>query len=526
MTGGATAAGHVWLVGAGPGDPALITRAGLRALRRAEVVLFDRLAPHELLDECAADALLLDAGKAVGRQAMTQDESNAALVEHGRAGKRVVRLKGGDSFVFGRGGEEMLALAEAGVACTVVPGVTSAIGGLAAAGIPVTHRGVAASFAVVTGHEDPTKPRQAVEWARLATAVDTLVVLMGVGRLESIARALIDGGRDPQTPAALVQDAATPRQRTVTAPLERIADAARETGIEAPALFVTGDVVDLQPALSAAAGPLAGRRVLITRTRRQASTLAELLRAEGAHPVLLPAIELEQRADAGAMREAAARLADGEYAWTVFTSTNAVEATLELLAGLGVDARAFAGCRICAIGAATARVLAERGLIADLVPDEAVSEALVEALGGSDLAGRSVFLPRAGGARAMLPEGLRAAGASVDEVTLYVAAPPAEPPAEALALVRGGEIDAVTFTSSSTVRNLSTLLGGDLSPLSSALVACIGPSTAEAARAAGLPPDVVAEDHSVPGLVAALREGFASAPGALAPAGRREEVAP
>ena len=499
--------GHVWLVGAGPGDPGLITVAGLAALRRAEVVLYDRLAPAALLEQCDGEALLLNAGKAAGDHAMTQDEINSALVEHGRAGRRVVRLKGGDPYVFGRGGEEAQALSAAGVPCTIVPGVTSAIGGLGLGGIPVTQRGVATSFAVITGHEDPTKPEQTVHWDRLATAVDTLVVLMGVGRLEGIARALIEGGRAPSTPAALVQEAATPHQRVVTAPLDRIAEAARTAEVKAPALFVVGDVAALQEQLDPARlAPLAGKRVLITRTRAQASTLAELLAAEGAHPVLLPAIELQQRAGDAEVRRTIERLDRGDYRWAVFTSANAVDAYLDLLREQRRDARIFGGAEICAIGAPTARALERRGLFADLVPDDASGEGAVAALRArGDLSGASILLPRAEGARDVLPDGLTEAGAQVDELTLYLSAPPAEPPAEALEQIRNGEIDVVTFTSSSTVRNLAELLGDDVSGLSDAVIACIGPSTAEAARAVGLPPDVVAEDHSVPGLVAALR---------------------
>ncbi|MSP23098.1 MAG: uroporphyrinogen-III C-methyltransferase [Dehalococcoidia bacterium] len=510
-----SAYGHVWLVGAGPGAPGLVTVAGIEALRRAEVVLYDRLAPPELLAEAPTGALLLDAGKSAGDHAMTQDEINASLVEHARAGKRVVRLKGGDPFVFGRGGEEALALAEAGLTCTVVPGVTSAIAGLAAAGIPITHRGVASSFVVITGHEDPTKPETAVDWTRHAQGGDTLVVLMGVGRLDAIARALIEAGRAPSTPVAIVHAATTPRQRVVTAPLSEIAKTAASAGIVAPSLLVVGDVVAMREPLLQAASPLAGKRVLITRTRAQASTLAELLAAEGAHSILLPALELERRVDEFAMANAVERLRARAYGWVVFTSANAVEATIELLRERGLDARAFAGSRVCAIGGGTAEALASRGLLADLIPPEALGESVVEALveaGGLD--GICVLLARAEGGRAILPDGLRAAGASVDEVTLYVAAPPASAPPEALALLRGGEIDAVAFTSSSTVRNLLTVLRGDAQAragLDGALVACIGPATAETARAAGLAVGVEAEEHSVPGLVAALRNGFVRA---------------
>ena len=505
-----TRVGHVWLVGGGPGDPALITQAGLDALRQAEVVLYDRLSPVELLDECPKDALLIDAGKAVGRQALTQAQTNATIVEHALAGKRVVRLKGGDPFVFGRGGEEAEACAEAGVPCTIVSGITSAIAGLAAAGIPITHRGVAASFAVVTGHEDPNRTEEGAHWDRLATAVDTLVVLMGVGNLDSIVEQLIAGGRDAETPCAIVQAATRPEQRVVEAPLRAIAQTARDAHVEAPALFVVGDVVRVRSRIaSVAVSPLARKRVLITRTRAQSSTLAEALRAEGARPVLLPALEIQRRADAAEVGAAIAKLRAGGYQWVVFTSENAVQVWLDLVADHEADARIFAGARLCAIGAATAAALGTRGLRADLVAADASGEGMLGALLDAGAGGTSILLPRAEGARAVLPDGLRAAGASVDEVTLYLAAPPAEAPAGALSLIGAGQIDAVTFASSSTVRNLATLLGGDLSALRGAVVACIGPQTAEAASAAGLPPTVVADEASVHGLVRALRDHFA-----------------
>lgn len=498
--------GHVWLVGAGPGDPGLVTQAGLRALRDADVVLYDRLAPPELLDTCRDDAERIDVGKAPGRMAMTQQQINAALVEHARAGRRVVRLKGGDLFVFGRGGEELEALAEAGIEATVVPGVTSAIGGLAAAGIPVTHRGVAASFAVVTGHEDPTRPAAQVRWAELATATDTLVVLMGVGRLDGIARALIDGGRDPSTPTALVVEATTPRQRVVEATLGGIAEAAREARVEPPALLVVGDVVALRERVAPALRrPLAGWRVLVTRTRQQASTLAEALSAEGAQPVLLPAIEIAHRADPDAVSAAIEALRARDYQWIAFTSANAVEAWFDLVREAGQDARLFAGARIAAVGDATSRALEARGLSADLVPSRSSGEGVTEALLEHGVGGARILVPRAEGADPALVERLRAAGAAVDEVTLYLAAPPAAPPPEVLAAVRAGEIDAVTFTSSSTVRNLAALLDGDLHGLRGAVVACIGPQTAAAALEAGLPPHVVSGEPSVDALVGALR---------------------
>ncbi len=497
--------GHVWLVGAGPGDPGLITALGLAALRRADVVVFDRLAPHELRDDAPSEAIRIDAGTSADNHTLTQDEINALLVQHGSAGRRVVRLKGGDPYVFGRGGEEALALAEAGVPCTVIPGVTSAIGGLALGGVPVTQRGIATSFAVVTGHEDPTKPHEGVDWARLAGATDTIVVLMGAARLDGIARALIEGGRPASTPAAVIQEASTPRQRAVTGTLATIAEVARTAKIEAPALFVIGDVAAFQQSLAPSAlAPLAGKRVLVTRTRAQASSLAEALRLEGAYPLLLPAIELERRVDDSAATRVAAALTEDAYGWTVFTSANAVEAFLDALFEAGGDARTLARTRIATIGTATERALRTRGLRADLVPTEAIGEALGTAL-APHVGGTRVLLPRAEGARDVLPAALRAAGAEVDELTLYLAAPPVEPPAEVLAALRAGEVDVAMFTSSSTVTNLASMLGGDLSALSGAVIACIGPIVAETARERGLRVDVVAEPHTIDGLVEATR---------------------
>jgi len=503
----ARALGHVWLVGAGPGDPGWVTHAGLEALRHAEVVVYDRLAPVELLSEAPTDALLVNAGKEPNRHAMTQDQINACLIEHGRAGKRVVRLKGGDPYVFGRGGEEAIAVSGADVPCTEVPGITSAIAGLAAAGIPITHRGVAVSFAVVTGHEDPTKHSEQANWQRLATAADTLVVLMGVGRLEAIAEALIAGGRPADTPAALVQEAATSGQRVFTAPLSAIPAAAREHEVRSPAIFVVGEVVRLREQLDPVTlSPLARRRILVTRSRQQASTLVDALRLEGARPIELPTVETRQRVDPAAVSNVAFKLQQGRYAWVAFTSAIAVDAFLDALAETGTDARAFANTRLCAVGAATARAMAARGLIADLVPNESTGEAAAAAMieaGG--IRNEPVLLPRAESAHPALPAGLEAAGALVESLTLYLSAAPADPPAEVLAAIRRGAIDVATFTSSSTVKNLAAILDGDLSPLGGATIACIGPTTAATARELGLEPDVVAEEHSVPGLVAALR---------------------
>jgi uroporphyrinogen III methyltransferase/synthase len=513
--------GKVWLVGAGPGDPGLITLAGLERLREADVIVYDRLVSPRLLDHARDDVERVYIGKVAGEGAHNQSAINELLIEKARGARRVVRLKGGDPFVFGRGGEEAAALRAAGVPFDVVPGITSAVAVPAYAGIPVTHRGLASSFAVVTGHEDPAKADEAVDWAQLATAVDTLVLLMGARTLPAIIEKLIAAGRPAGTPAAVIERGTTPDQRTVTGTLADIVARAEKAGIGAPAITVVGEVVRLRDTLIwFERRTLFGKRVLITRTRRQASVLARLLADEGAVPIELPAIEIEPSYDESAVASAFDRLAGGGYAWCVFTSANAVDVWLRLMRERGLDARAFGATRVAAIGPATAEALAGRGITADAVPDEYVAESLVEALrvgahGHAPLqVGDRILLPRAESARPELVEGLRGLGAEVDEVTLYRAAMPAEAPAEALSLVRHGGIDIVTFTSSSTVRNLAALLDGDVECLRAdarpsgrkPLIACIGPITADTARELGLRVDVVAAEHTVQGLVAAVRE--------------------
>ncbi len=544
-----TGEGKAWLVGAGPGDPGLITVAGLERIREADVIVYDRLVSPRLLEHARPDAELVYMGKEGGVPHWDQEAINRLLVEKAHEGKRVVRLKGGDPYVFGRGGEEGQALRDAGLPFEVVPGVTSAVAVPAYAGIPVTHRGVAASFAVVTGHEDPAREEPAVDWERMATAVDTLVLLMGTKTLPQIIETLVAAGRPAETPAAIIRWGTTPEQQTVTGTLADIVRRAEEAGVTAPAITVVGEVVRLRETLSwFEQRPLFGKRVLITRTRRQASELARLLAEQGAIPVELPAIEIESVPEDGVLA-AVSSLTAGAYAWAGFTSANAVEPFFDLLAERGLDARAFAGARVFAIGPATAQALSAHGIRPDVVPAEYVAEALVAALREHVREGDRVLLPRAESARPELVEGLRALGAAVDEVPLYRAALPAAPSPEVLADLREGRIDIVTFTSSSTVRNLATMLGEDFRVILSGrdapstvilsgdeagarkaassrrnlgrgktsarvsapstrhpFIACIGPITADTARELGLRVDVVAREYTVEGLVAALVE--------------------
>jgi uroporphyrinogen III methyltransferase/synthase len=476
----------VYLVGAGPGDPGLLTRRGEALLRAADVVVYDRLASAALLDLARPDAELVDVGKAPGRAAMGQDEINALLVARGTAGRDVVRLKGGDPFVFGRGGEEAEACLEAGIAFEVVPGVTSAIAAPAYAGIPVTHRGLSTHFTVVTGHEDPTKGTAGVDWDALAKAGGTLVILMGAGRVASIAGALIAGGRDPATPVAAVRWGTTAAQRTTRTTLA----AAATAGIEAPSAIVVGDVASLDLAWFERR-PLFGRTVVVTRAREQASGLRARLEALGAEVLEMPAI---------AIRPVPFTVPDlARYAWVVFTSANGVDAFFDrgLLAG-GRDARALSPVRIAAIGPGTADALGRRGLRADLVPPRFVAESLCEAFPPGQ--GR-VLLARAEVARDVLPGGLEAKGYDVDVLAVY-RTEPAAPAAGALARLRGGEVDAVTFTSSSTVTNFCDLACELPSP--PPLVVSIGPVTSDTARSRGLRVDAEASPHTIDGLVTAV----------------------
>ena len=500
--------GKVWLVGAGPGDPGLITVAGLARLAEADVVVYDRLVSPRLLEHVRADAELLYVGKKAGAHSVPQDEIGSLLAARAQEGKRVVRLKGGDPFVFGRGGEEAEVLRAAGVPFEVVPGVTSAVAGPAYAGIPVTHRDYASTFAVVTGHEDAAKDESAIRWEKLATAVDTIVFLMGYGNLPFIVEQLSAHGRPAETPVGVIQWAATPRQRTVVGTLADIVQRVEEAGLGPPVVTVVGEVVRLRDVLAwYDQRPLFGKRVLVTRTRRQASALVELLVQEGAEPIELPTIRIAETVDKQQFAEVMGRLTLGAYEWVMFTSANGVEVFASHLQRLGGDARSLAGARVAAIGPATARALAKWGIAADLVPPEFVAEGLLDALKGASLRG-GVLLARAEEARRELVEGLEALGARVDELLLYRSEAPDDVNAEALAQLRAGEIDIATFTSSSTVRNLVRMLNGDVECLKKAIVACIGPVTARTAEELGLRVDVLAEEHTIPGLVRAVRECF------------------
>ncbi len=514
-------AGVVYLVGAGPGDPGLMTARSLELISSADAIFHDRLIPPGALDGVREGAELVYVGKAPGKPSVPQSEIGERLIEAARAGKSVVRLKGGDPFVFGRGGEEGEALHAAGVEFEIVPGVTAGVAASAYAGIPVTHRDDASAVAFVTGHEDPEKAETALDWEALAHFPGTLVFYMGVKRLGDNALALIEGGRDPDEPAAAVERGTMAGQRTVVATLGTLAEAVEREGVGAPALIVVGSAVRRREALAwLERRPLHGRCVVVTRARAQASGLAATLHALGAEAVELPAIRIEPTIESEEVRGAIERI--GEYALICVTSPNGAHLLFEALAEAGLDARALGGgaknrqvregeseatgeasarvgATVAAIGPGTGRALAEHGIAADVVPERFVAEALVEALEGVDVEGKRVLVARAAEARDVLPDALRERGAEVDVVSLYETVRE-QPNPEAIEAAQAA--DYVTFTSSSTVRNLTEALG-DRFPANARIVS-IGPITSEAVREAGLDVHVEAERHDVEGLVAAL----------------------
>ena len=502
--------GTVYLVGAGPGDPGLLTLRGRQLLEQADVLLYDYLVDERLQRYARRGAEVVSIAEWPKGGRPTQGEIDGFLIERALQGKAVVHLKGGDPFVIDRGAEEVQALASAGVAFAVVPGVTSAIAVPAYAGIPVTHGKLASSFTVVSGGEDPSTAESLIDWSALASDMGTLVILMGWESLPGIIETLVTEGMAPETPAALIQWGTQPYQRTVVGSLGEIPRLGREADLMPPVVAVIGKVVGLREELRWHDNrPLSGKRVMVTRPRLQAGALSNLLAQEGADPVEVPSIEVVPLEDDTPLREAAERLSG--YRWVVFTSVNGVEAFWNALEGQGLDTRAFGGVRIAAIGPATAESLTCRGILADLVPSEYVAEALLEEMGGHIHSGDGVLLPRAEGAREILAKGLRAMGASVDEVTAYRTRAPQESAGRARRLLRDGTIDVVTFTSSSTVRNLIELVGkGSAQLLLQPIIASIGPVTSATATELGLRVDIEAQEHTMPGLVEAIKAHFAS----------------
>ncbi|MBV9164803.1 MAG: uroporphyrinogen-III C-methyltransferase [Solirubrobacterales bacterium] len=481
----------VYLVGAGPGDPGLLTSRALELIAAADVIVYDRLIPPGALDHARSDVQLIYAGKEGGGESTPQGEIERLLVEHGAAGRTTVRLKGGDPFVFGRGGEEAEALAAAGIPFAVVPGVTAGVAAPAYAGIPVTHREQSSAVAFVTGHEDPAKPGSALDWSALARFPGTLVIYMGVRRLGAIAARLLEAGRPADEPAAVIERGTFPDQRVVSATLGTLPAAATEEDVRAPAVAVFGQVAALRERLEwLGRRPLAGLAVAVTRARSQSSGLANRLRELGAEVIEAPAIRIIPVDGPAPPLE--------RYDLVCLTSVNGVRLLFERLYREGRDARAFAAARVAAIGPGTAAALRNHGVVADVVPERFVAEALAEALAALEV--KRALVARAAGARDALPDALGDQGAEVDVLELYrtVAEPLSEAEIAAVAQARY-----ITFTSSSTVRFFLESAG--TLPEGTRIVS-IGPITSAALRDRGLAPDVEAEAHDIDGLVRALVE--------------------
>lgn len=500
-----TKRGFVYLIGAGPGDPGLFTIKGKQILEKAEVVVYDRLIGQDILNYAPADAEFIYVGKASSRHALPQDDINQLLVDKAREGKIVARLKGGDPFVFGRGGEEAQFVRRHGIGFEIIPGITSAVAVPAYAGIPVTHRDATSSFAVITGHEKPGKQESSIQWDKIATGIGTLVFLMGVENLGSIVTNLLKAGRSADTPVALIRRGTFPDQQTVTGTLNDIVTKVEEAGFQPPAIIIVGETVKLREELKwREDGRLWGTRIVVTRARAQASGLLERIRQEGGEAIEFPSIDISPQEDLSTLHEAFARLR--EYQWMIFTSTNGVDIFFAQLRAQGIDIRELKGIRICAIGPATASRLTEMGLRIDFVPEEYRAEGIIAGLGQVIQPTDRVLLPRAQGAREILPAKLREMGAAIDEIIIYRAQPVSNFSEDLLQELRMGNFDYITFTSSSTVTNFVNIIGREyIIPINTQVkVACIGPITAQTAVENGFTVDVMPTQYTIDALLDAI----------------------
>ncbi|MDD5722190.1 MAG: uroporphyrinogen-III C-methyltransferase [Syntrophales bacterium] len=495
--------GTVYIIGAGPGDPGLITVKGSECLRRADVVVYDYLVSEEILRRAGKGARLIYVGKIGGQHHISQGELNPILVEEALKGNTVARLKGGDPFIFGRGGEEVEFLEEAGVPFEVVPGVTSAIAVPAYAGIPLTHRAFTSTVAFVTGHEDPAKDESRIDWERIS-AIGTLVFLMGVRNLPLITASLMEYGREPSTLVALIRWGTTPDQETLTGTLDTIAALAKKHNFSAPAICVVGDVVGLRGRLGwFEKKPLFGKGIVITRPEEQAGELAALLRERGARVISFPTIRIAPPDDFCDLDRAIENIE--QYPWIVFTSANGVRFFFERFFGLRGDIRDLKGVRFCTIGPATRACVEAYHIPVDLVPDQYLSEGVVEAFGSWDIAGQNILLPRAEIAGDVIPEGLSAMGAHVDVAAAYRTVSPGGDGKDILELMESGRVDVLTFTSPSTVDNFIDIIGGSGAVIPDRVrIACIGPVTERACRKHCLHVDIMQGPYSIPGLVEAI----------------------
>ena len=503
--------GKVYLIGAGPGDPGLITVKGIECIKQADVIIYDYLAPSTLLKHTRSDAECIYVGKKGGDHTLSQERINALLVEKANKGLTVARLKGGDPFIFGRGGEEAEELVKAGISYDVVPGVTSAVAAPAYAGIPLTHRQFTSTVAFVTGHEDPSKKESNIDWNALARGIGTIVFLMGVKNLPHIVDQLIRHGMPHETPVAIVRWGTTPAQVTVTGTLDTIFAQAKMTGMKAPAIIIVGKVVTLRKELKwFESRPLLGKRLVVTRAREQASDLVALLSELGAECLEFPTIKVIPPDDWEPLDTAINRLSG--YDWLVFTSVNGVNFFFNRLFENDKDVRVFQGIQTACIGPATAKRLLEFGLKTDILPESYRAEAVVDAFKNETITGKKILLPRAKEARPVLPVELTKRGAHVEEITAYQTEAIHEGVERLLNQLTTGAIDLITFTSSSTVKNFKALLPeqGFEDILDNVTIASIGPITSDTARSLGFEVHVTAESYTICGLCDAILRYYQS----------------
>ncbi len=504
-----TVPGKVYLIGAGPGDPGLITVKGLECVKKADVIIYDYLANERILDHRRPDAELIYVGKQGSRHTLPQNEINSLIVKKAKEGKIVARLKGGDPFIFGRGGEEAEELVDTGIPFEVVPGVTAATAVPTYAGIPLTHREHTASVAFVTGHEDPTKEESKVHWDRIATGIGTLVFFMGMKNLQNIVDNLVLHGRNPDTPVALIQWGTRTDQRVVTGSLSDIVAKVKEAKLGPPAIIVVGEVVRLRQKLNwYESKPLFGKRVVVTRSRGQASVFAEMLIDRGATTIEFPTIDVVPPSNWAELDNAIDAIES--YQWVIFTSANAVRFFFERLKNRGKDIRLLKGVSICAVGPKTAESIEQYGLRADLIPSEFKAEGVLAALGGVNSKGQKFLIPRAKVAREIIPDKLRELGAEVTVATAYENVKPTSDVERIRKLFQEKKIAAVTFTSSSTVHNFVEILGQKeyKSLLDGVTIACIGPVTAKTAEEFGMKIDIMPKEYTLPAFVDAIVEFF------------------
>jgi uroporphyrinogen III methyltransferase/synthase len=497
--------GIVYLIGAGPGDPGLITVRGRECLQRADVVVYDYLVHESLLSLARRDAELIYVGKKSGRHTMSQGAINKLLIERAGKGLRIARLKGGDPFIFGRGGEEAMELADAGIPFEIIPGVTSAIAVPAYAGIPLTHRNLSSTTCLVTGHEDPTKKASNIDWDSLAQSSGTLVFLMGMGNLGKITKRLIQGGRPPHTPTAVIGSGTSPRQVTVIGTLATIGKKAKDAGLDPPGVIVIGDVVGLREHLNwFESRPLFGKRILVTRPEEQAADFVKTLTGLGARCEVFPTIQIVPPESWEDLDRAIEDLSG--YDWILFTSVNGVKYFFERLSHAGKDARSLGRIRIGVIGPKTQEALREKGISPDLIPDTYWTEGLAGKLKGFPMREKRILIPRPKIARDDLPKGLRGLGAIVDEVEAYLTLAPKYSRDRPQGILKGGKIDLIIFTSPSTVDNFVRISKGNdfYDVISGIAVACIGPVTAKKAMEEGLNVVIVPDEYTVDSLVGAI----------------------